>query len=104
MNKTALITGGTLGIGAATALALAKDGYDICLVARNIADQPLQQEISALNVRCHMIQADVSKEEECKRVIDETVAQFGRLDVLVHSAGGPALGGLLTGAEKVWHS
>ena len=103
-QPVALITGGTLGIGAATAIALAKDGYDICLAARNTKDLDVQRDIEALNARCHLIQADVSQEASCKLVVEETISKLGRLDVLVHSAGGPALGGLLTGAEKVWYN
>jgi NAD(P)-dependent dehydrogenase (short-subunit alcohol dehydrogenase family) len=103
-KPVALITGGTLGIGAATAIALAKDGYDISLAARNTKDLEVQRDIEALKARCHTIQADVSQEASCKLVVEETISKFGRLDVLVHSAGGPALGGLLTGAEKVWYN
>jgi NAD(P)-dependent dehydrogenase (short-subunit alcohol dehydrogenase family) len=104
MNKVALITGGTLGIGAATAIALAGQGYQICLAARNVSDQSIQHQIESLNVRCHMIKADVSSEATCQRIVEETVQTLGRLNVLIHSAGGPAPGGLLTGAEKVWYS
>lgn len=103
-RKLALITGGTLGIGAETALSLAKQGHDICIVARHVEDESMQTAIEAMGVRCHLIAADISTQEACAAVVSETMQEFGRIDVLVHSAGGPAPGGLLTGAVDVWYS
>lgn len=102
-KKVALVTGGTLGIGAATALALAKQGYDICIVARHIQDEKIAAEISELGVRCHLISADLATAAACEAVVAETVAVLGGIAVLVHSAGGPAPGGLLSGAADVWY-
>jgi len=104
MNRVALITGGTLGIGAATALALAREGYDISIAARHIDDISVRTEIEFIGRRCHLIEGDVSTEQACKAIVDDTISNLGRLDVLVHAAGGPAPGGLLTGAEKVWNA
>ncbi|ULQ51062.1 SDR family NAD(P)-dependent oxidoreductase [Flavihumibacter fluvii] len=103
-NKVALVTGGTLGIGAATALALAKQGHDICLVARHIAGETLSAEIREMGVRCHVISADLSAVAACQAAVEETAAVLGGIDILVHSAGGPAPGGLLSGAADVWYA
>lgn len=103
MNKVALITGGTLGIGAATALAFAKEGFDLCLAARHTNDVDVLTEITALGRRCELIQTDLSTEEACRSLVETAIGRFGHIDVLVHAAGGPAPGGLLTGAEKVWN-
>jgi NAD(P)-dependent dehydrogenase (short-subunit alcohol dehydrogenase family) len=103
-GKVALVTGGTKGIGAATALKLARDGAHIAIVARDIGDDVIGKEISGLGVSCILLAADLSKEDECKRVVKETVEQLGGVDILVHSAGGPAMGSLLKGAREVWYS
>lgn len=102
-KKLALITGGTLGIGAAVARSLASQGIDLCLVARHAENTALVEDLQQTGVRCECLAADLSREEECHRVVSETIQIFGRIDILVHSAGGPAPGGLLSGAEKVWY-
>ena len=101
-NKVALITGGTHGLGAETAIKLAKLGVIITLVARNSHDT-IQQEIEDIGVQCFLITADLSKEEECKRVVEQTFARFGSIDILVHSAGGAAPGNLLNVTRDVWY-
>jgi NAD(P)-dependent dehydrogenase (short-subunit alcohol dehydrogenase family) len=103
-NKVALITGGTHGIGADTAIKLAKQGVIISIVARNINDVAIKQEIESFGVECFLIAADLSKEEECKRVVEETYAKFGNIDILVHSAGSAAPGGLLTVTKEGWNN
>ena len=102
-NKVALITGGTHGIGAATALKLARKGARICLIARSIDNVPVQQVLEKMGIECLLIAADLSKEEECKRVIAETHAKLGAIHILVHSAGAAAPGSLLNGARDVWY-
>jgi NAD(P)-dependent dehydrogenase (short-subunit alcohol dehydrogenase family) len=102
-NKVAIITGGTHGIGAATALALAGRGAAVALVARNTADNDIQQKIEALGASCMMIAADLGREDECIRVVEEVEKQWGRIDILVHSAGAAAPGSLLDGARAVWY-
>ncbi|MEJ7740735.1 MAG: SDR family oxidoreductase [Chitinophagaceae bacterium] len=102
-NKVALITGGTRGIGAETARRLAKEGANICLVARNTDDAGIQQEIESLGVTCLIIAADMSNPDECTRVVNETVEKLGEINILIHSAGGAAPGSLLNGAKDVWY-
>jgi NAD(P)-dependent dehydrogenase (short-subunit alcohol dehydrogenase family) len=92
-NKVALVTGGTKGIGAATAIAFAKAGADVAIVGRNDdADAATtKKEIEALGRRCEVIVADCAKPADAKRCVEETANKLGALDVLVHSAGGPFL-------------
>jgi len=102
-QKVALITGGTHGIGAATALKLIAEGVKVSLVARNAADASIKNEIEVMQGTCITISADLSKPEECIRVVDETIQQLGDIDILIHSAGSAAPGSLLTGAKDVWY-
>lgn len=104
INKVALITGGTHGIGAATAINLAKQGAKISLVARNIENVPIKQELKKIGAKFFMISADLGKEDECKRVVEETYSRFGGIEVLIHSAGSAAPGSLLNGAKEVWYN
>ena len=103
-RKACLITGGTKGIGAAAAVALAEQGADVALAARHIDDeaQRLAKRIESLGRRCLLIAADVARPEEALRSVDETAAKLGSLDVLIHSAGGPVPGGLLEVTPEQW--
>jgi NAD(P)-dependent dehydrogenase (short-subunit alcohol dehydrogenase family) len=102
-NKIALITGGTHGIGAKTALQLASEGVKISLVARNAEDSDIKNQIEAMGVTCISLSADLSKPEECTRVVNETIEKLGEISILVHSAGSAAPGSLLNGAKDVWY-
>lgn len=103
VNKVALITGGTQGIGAKTAIQLVKQGVKVSLVARNIDDVAIIQELEDMGACYFLLAADLSKEEECKRVVHETFSHYGSIDILVHSAGSAAPGSLLNGARDVWY-
>jgi NAD(P)-dependent dehydrogenase (short-subunit alcohol dehydrogenase family) len=103
-NKVALITGGTHGIGAETAMMLAKQGVRISLVARNIDNATVKKEIESYGQECCLIAADLSKEEDCKKAVGQTIDRFGSVDILVHSAGAAAPGSLLNGAREVWYA
>jgi NAD(P)-dependent dehydrogenase (short-subunit alcohol dehydrogenase family) len=102
-NKVALITGGTHGIGAATAIMLAREGVKISVVARNAQDCTIKDEIESLGQECYVISSDLSKEENCMLAVKQTVERFGAIDILVHSAGSAAPGSLLNGASSVWY-
>jgi NAD(P)-dependent dehydrogenase (short-subunit alcohol dehydrogenase family) len=72
-------------------------------VGRNEDQFGIKKQIEAIGVKCLLLQADISKEEECKRVVEDTLAALGNIDILVHSAGSAAPGGLLSGARDVWY-
>jgi NAD(P)-dependent dehydrogenase (short-subunit alcohol dehydrogenase family) len=105
-GKVCLITGGTSGIGAATARDFARRGADIAICGRTPDDaraQGVMREVEALQRRALALTADVSEPGEAVRCVRETVETLGRLDVLVHCAGGAAPGGLLDGDERTWY-
>jgi 3-oxoacyl-[acyl-carrier protein] reductase len=96
-GKTALVTGGTRGIGAATAIAFAREGADVAISARHDGDdaQHTKRAIEALGQRCEIITADCGVAADCRQLVANTVRALGRLDVLVHAAGGAVPGGLM---------
>lgn len=104
-NKVCLITGGTKGIGAATALELARHGAHISINGRtkDEAAKSVQAQVEGMGRRCLLHIADVSRPDEATRCVETTAALLGRLDVLVHSAGGAAPGSLLEVTPEVWY-
>ncbi len=97
-NQVALVTGAARGLGRAIALALAHAGADVALGLRDVNnDSGLAEEIRALGRRALPLQMDVTRMEEIQRGIDDTVAHFGRLDILVNNVGG----GFINDAENV---
>jgi len=103
-DKVALVTGGTKGIGAATAVALAEQGAHVALVARHMdaEAQHVRGQIEQLGRRCLLIAADMGRPEDATRCVEETVQQLGDVEVLVHSAGGGVRGGLLELTPEAW--
>lgn len=88
-GKTALITGGSRGIGRAASLALAAAGCDIAINYLNAKDEAASaiQQIEELGRRAFAFQADVSKAEEVQRLIDLVRKNLGPIDILVNNAG-----------------
>jgi len=87
-NKIAVITGAGKGIGKATAELFLKEGAKVVLTSRNISD--LEQIIAnneSKKDNISVIAGDISKEETIQKIIDETIAKYGRVDVLVNNAG-----------------
>ena len=87
-NKVALITGGTSGIGEATALLFAAEGTSVAITGRNAQrGAAVVERIEQNGGKAIFIRADVSVSDDCRRAVDETVRAFGRLDVLFNNAG-----------------
>src|SRR5438045_2314933 len=103
-DKVALVTGGTRGIGGATAVALARDGANVAIVGRRLDPDATQTRdaIKSIGRRCEVILADCGKADEATRCVRETESKLGPVDVLVHSAGGPVNGGLFDLTAEVW--
>ncbi|MFG1640544.1 SDR family oxidoreductase [Amycolatopsis sp. NPDC049252] len=95
-SKVALVTGGSRGIGAATALRLAEDGADVALTYQHNAGQAAEvvDKIKALGRRALAIQADSADADAASAAVSATVAEFGRLDILVNNAGVGFVGAL----------
>ncbi len=89
MDKVAMITGATRGIGKQIALTLANEGYNIVLNYRTENDElkQLKNEIESKKVKCLTVQGDVTNFEDCKQMIESAIEEFGKVDVLVNNAG-----------------
>ena len=88
-GKVAIVTGSSRGIGKAIALAFAKEGADVVVNYREnmqLADKVVNQ-IKAMNRRAITIQADVSDIIQVEKMVEKTIAEFGKIDILVNNAG-----------------
>jgi 3-oxoacyl-[acyl-carrier protein] reductase len=105
-KKTALVTGGTRGIGAATAIALAEQGANVAIMARRLDEQAAETKhaIEKLGRECLLIGGDIAKPQEATGAVEKTFSKFGALDILIHAAGGPVNGGLLELTPEAWQS
>jgi len=88
-GRVAVVTGAGLGIGRGTAIGLAEAGADVVLAARTESDlEEVAAVVRSLGRRALVVPTDVVDQEQCARLIDRAVGEFGRLDVLVNNAGG----------------
>jgi len=104
-EKVCLITGGTRGIGAATAMTLARQGANIAINGR-VADgdaKAVKAEVEALGRQCFLYIGDMSQPNDACRFVEESARALGSVDVLIHSAGGPIPGSLLELDPTVWY-
>jgi NAD(P)-dependent dehydrogenase (short-subunit alcohol dehydrogenase family) len=87
-GKTALITGGSRGLGLQMAHALGEAGARVLISSRKQADlEEATAELKAAGIDAQWIAADGQSEEECRRLVDETMKRLGRIDILVNNAG-----------------
>ncbi len=102
-GKVAVVTGGTQGIGKATALRLALEGAHVVICARGaeLLDSTAA-EIRRAGGSVHAVSADVSKLEDCQRIIEETSRVFGGVDILVNNAGTSQTGEFESVTDAVW--
>lgn len=87
-NKVAIVTGGSRGIGAATAILLAKAGADVVINYHSSEKDALNvlAEVEAVGRKGKIIQADVRNPQEIKGLVDQTAAEFGKVDILINNA------------------
>lgn len=105
-GKVALVTGGSKGIGLATAIQLAQEGAQVAIVARG--EEQLKQAAALILEQTGQetlyISADVSSEEQCKGAVQRTAQHYGRLDILVNNAGTSAAKPFEQVAADAWLS
>ena len=103
-GKVALITGGSRGIGRASALALADAGASVVVSSRKIADlEPVAEQIRAKGVKGAAIAAHNAKMEDSQVLIERVMKEFGRIDILMNNAGtNPYYGPLMDQDERTW--
>jgi 3-oxoacyl-[acyl-carrier protein] reductase len=106
-GRIALVTGGSLGIGAATVLALAREGADVAftyLGTRHQADEPqlVVDAVTKLGRKGMAIESDVSRSAEAVKVVEGVCAAFGRIDILINNAGINRDGTLWKMTEEQW--
>jgi len=88
-DKVVIVTGGTKGIGRGIVYSMANEDAIVMMVNRPGVEGPqIEAELRAKGKKVHYIAAELTNVDECKRVIDETVALYGRIDVIVNNAGG----------------
>jgi NAD(P)-dependent dehydrogenase (short-subunit alcohol dehydrogenase family) len=105
-GRVALVTGGGTGIGAATAMLLAKHGADVAVAARTVADlERTAADIeTASGRRCLVVPTDVKVEEQVAAMVDRTVSDLGRIDILINNAGGTRMSPLQDIPMRGWDS
>ena len=102
-NRVALITGGTSGIGEATAELFAEEGARVAVVGRNDErGEAVAERIRSNGGEALFVQTDVRKAEECREAVDRTVDAFERLDILFNNAGVYAANDAVGCSEEEW--
>jgi len=103
-GKTAIITGATSGIGKATALLFAEEGAQVVITGRRAnLGQRVSEEIRQRGARGVFVEADHTQAEACSRVLERTLAEFGRVDILFNNAGIVTQGTAETTSDEVWN-
>ncbi|MDX5480260.1 MAG: 3-ketoacyl-ACP reductase [Hymenobacteraceae bacterium] len=102
-NKVALVTGAGKGIGKAVAIALAKEGAHVGLIARTEKDvQAVADEVKGLGVKAAFATADVSRRAEVEAAVAKVQEELGPVDILINNAGTATFGKFLELEPEVW--
>src|SRR6185437_11293455 len=101
--KIAIVTGGAMGIGFASAECLARQGASVMIVDRNAdAAAAAAEKLRGLPCNVEAVAADIAKIEEIENAVRATVKRFGGIDILVNNAGIQTFGDPLTTTEEIW--
>lgn len=100
-GRNALVTGGARGIGAATALVLAREGASVA-IGDKISSQDTVKGIEALGRRAVGIKADIAYSSDVKRMVEEALDALGHIDILINNAGEVHRDSLMETTEEVW--
>src|SRR5512138_3195091 len=104
VGKVAIITGATSGIGEATARLFAEEGAQVVITGRRVdRGQRLENEIRSRRAPCLFVEADHRQADDCSRVVERTLAEFGRVDILFNNAGIVTSGTAETTTDEVWN-
>jgi len=105
-GKVALVTGGSRGIGRATALGFAEAGADVAIASRKLPDlEKVAEEIRKLGRKALSVAAHVGRTEDISNLVSRVTDEFGKIDILVNNAGtSPALASSLEVDERLWDS
>ena len=103
-GKVALVTGGSRGIGEATALGFARAGADVVVASRKIEElERVAGKIKSLGRKSLAVEAHIGRIDQLQTLVDRVVKEFGRIDILVNNAGtNPALSSVLEMTERLW--
>ena len=87
-NKVVIITGASSGIGEACAIAYANKGAKVIIAARNVEKlNSVAEKIEEIGTEVLSVQCDVSVQEDCRKLIEQAITKFGRIDILINNAG-----------------
>jgi 2-hydroxycyclohexanecarboxyl-CoA dehydrogenase len=102
-GKTALVTGGGRGIGRAIALGLARQGAQVAVldILKDHAER-VAREVEALGVKALALGADLTRRTQVTRAVDDVIAQWGQLDIVVNNAGWDRMELFLDSEEETW--
>ena len=103
-GKVAIVTGGNTGIGQGYAVGLAKAGADLVVATYDTNWEETRNMIEAEGRKVVFVQADLTKAEDRKKIIDEAVSAFGKIDILVNNAGTIRRAPLLEYKEEDWNA
>lgn len=103
-GQVVLVTGGSRGIGKATAIGFAKAGADVVVTSRKLPDlEMVAEEVKSLGRRSLTVEAHVGRMEQINSLVERVVAEFGKIDVLVNNAGtSPVYTPALDLEERAW--
>ncbi len=102
-GKVAVVTGASSGLGADAALAYAKSGADVALLARRIEKlEEVKAQIESLGRKAVAVACDVTKEASVKEAIETVLSTFGYIDILLNNAGVAVRGGVDSMSEEDW--
>lgn len=102
-GRVAVVTGASGGLGRQFALALARQGANIVLLARRLGKlEEVAEEIRAAGVECLPVECDVTSSDKVQEAVKATLEKFGKVDILVNSAGGGRPGPLVDYSDEDW--
>ena len=102
-GKKAMVTGASSGLGRQFALALARQGADVAILARRLEKlEAVKAEVEALGVKCLPVKCDVTDNDQIKNAVAETVAAFGRIDILCDNAGIGLMAPAEAESDEIW--